>query len=71
MKRALLLVAVLSMLMTIALMTTGCEPTGHDRYREMTYRRSADADTLGIQDDFDASVLMTDRPTHLSSWFHN
>jgi hypothetical protein len=52
-------------------MTSGCEPTGHDRYREMSYRRSADADTLGIQDDFDASVLMTDRPTHLSEWFNN
>jgi len=70
MKRALLLVAVLSTLMTIALMTTGCEPTAHDRYREMQYRRDADADALGIQNDFDAGVLMTERPTHLANWYN-
>jgi hypothetical protein len=34
----------------------------------MTYRRAIDADVLGIQDDMDAAVLLSERPTHLSPW---
>ena len=50
--------------------TLGCEKSSHDRYREMTWRRSADADTLGMADDIDAAVFQTERPTHLSPWYH-
>jgi hypothetical protein len=36
----------------------------------MTYRRAVDADILGFQDDVDASILLSERPTHLSQWYH-
>jgi hypothetical protein len=65
------LLAVLAALVTVSIVGSGCgETTAHDRYRQMTYRRVADADCLGIQDDFDATVILADRPTHLSPWYN-
>jgi hypothetical protein len=64
------LLAVLAGLVAVTIVASGCETTAHDRYRQMTYRRVADADVLGIQDDCDAAVLLTDRPSHLSIWYH-
>jgi len=66
MKRLCLILAGVLMLSMLAM---GCQPSAHDRYRQMTYRRAADMDALGIQDDFDASVLLTERPSHLSQWY--
>ena len=64
------LLAVLAAVVAVSIVGSGCgEPTAHDRYRQMTYRRGADADCLGFQDDIDASLL-TDRPGHLSPWYH-
>jgi len=64
------LLAVLAAMVTVSIVASGCgEVTAHDRYRQMTYRRSADADELGIQDDADACFLF-DRPTHLTPWFN-
>jgi hypothetical protein len=64
------LLAVLAALVAVSVVGSGCETTAHDRYRQMTYRRDIDADALGIQDDFDAGVLLADRPTHHSPWYH-
>jgi hypothetical protein len=64
------LLAVLAALVAVSIVGSGCETTAHDRYRQMTYRRDIDADALGIQDDIDAGVLLADRPTHLSPWYH-
>ena len=62
---------VLAGLLLISIVAAGCgEPSSHDRYRQMTYRRVADADILGFQDDVDAAVLLSERPTHLSQWTH-
>jgi len=36
----------------------------------MTYRRVIDADALGFEDDVDATLLLSERPTHLSQWYH-
>jgi hypothetical protein len=64
------LLAVLAALVAVSIIGSGCETTAHDQYRQMTYRRSLDADALGIQDDFDAGVLLTERPSHLSPWYN-
>jgi hypothetical protein len=64
------LLAVLAALVAVSIVGSGCETTAHDRYRQMTYRRDIDADALGIQDDFDAGVILAERPTHLSPWYH-
>ena len=61
---------ILAGLMLLTLVTAGCERSAHDRHRQMTYRRVQDADALGIADDWDAAVWLTDRPTHLSEWYH-
>jgi hypothetical protein len=64
------LLAVLAALLAVSMVGSGCgEPSAHDRYRQMTYRRDLDADVLGVQDDIDASLLL-DRPGHLSPWYH-
>ncbi len=67
MKRMCLLLAGLVLL---SMVVVGCQPSAHDRYRQMTYRRVGDADVLGFQDDVDAAVLLAERPTHLSQWYH-
>jgi len=64
------LLVVLAGLVAATIVASGCETTAHDRYRQMTYRRVADSDLLGVQDDMDAGVLLTERPSHLSPWFH-
>jgi len=61
---------ILAGLMLVTVFAVGCQPSAHDRYRQMTYRRVQDADALGMQDDVDAAVLLTERPTHLSQWYH-
>jgi hypothetical protein len=64
------LLAVLAALVAVSIVGSGCgEPSAHDRYRQMTYRRNLDADCLGVQDDADAFLLL-DRPGHLSPWYH-
>jgi hypothetical protein len=64
------LLTVLAAVVAVSIVGSGCgEPTAHDRYRQMTYRRTADADCLGFQDDTDACFL-TDRPSHLSPWYN-
>jgi hypothetical protein len=64
------LLTVLAAVVAVSIVGSGCgEPTAHDRYRQMTYRRTIDADVLGFQDDTDASFLL-DRPGHLSPWYH-
>jgi hypothetical protein len=64
------LLTVLAAVVAVSIVGSGCgEPTAHDRYRQMTYRRTADADVLGIQDDADACLLF-DRPSHLSPWYN-
>jgi hypothetical protein len=64
------LLAVLAALVTVSIVGSGCgETTARDRYRQMTYRRVADSDALGVQDDVDACFLL-DRPTHLSPWYN-
>lgn len=66
-----LLLLVLAGLVLTSVMSIGCEPTAHSRYRDMTYRRVNDTDCLGIQDDTDALILLSERPSHLSQWFNN
>jgi hypothetical protein len=66
-----LLFLVLAGLVLMSVMSIGCEPTAHSRYRDMTYRRVNDTDVLGIQDDTDALIFMSERPSHLSQWFNN
>jgi hypothetical protein len=66
-----LLFLVLAGLVLMSVMSIGCEPTAHSRYRDMTYRRVNDTDALGIQDDTDALIFMSERPSHLSPWFNN
>lgn len=62
---------ILAGLVVISIMVVGCgEPTSHGRYRQMTYRRDVDADLLGFEEDVDAAVLLSERPTHLSQWYH-
>jgi hypothetical protein len=65
MKRVCLLLAIL----VAATIVVGCT-TAHDQFRQMTYRRDTDADVLGVQDDFDTGVLLSERPTHLSTWYN-
>jgi len=67
MKRLCLVLAVVTAATIVA---AGCEPTSHGRYRQMTYRRVIDADALGFEDDVDATLLLSERPTHLSQWYH-
>jgi len=63
------LLAVLAAVVAVTIVGSGCgEPSAHDRYRQMTYRRTLDGDVLGVQDDIDASFLM-DRPSHISPWY--
>ena len=66
MKRALL---VLVLLAAVSFVATGCQKSAHDRYREWTYRRVVDADTIGFADDVDA-VFLSESPTQLSQWYH-
>ncbi len=61
---------ILAGLMVLTVVAVGCEPSSHGRYRQMTYRRVIDADALGFHEDVDAAVLLTERPTHLSQWYH-
>ncbi|HUU92937.1 MAG TPA: hypothetical protein VM238_17230 [Phycisphaerae bacterium] len=62
---------ILAGLLLVSMVAAGCQPTSHGRYRQMTYRRVIDADILGFEDDVDAAILLSDRPTHLSQWYHN
>ena len=62
---------ILAGLLLVSMVAAGCQPTSHGRYRQMTYRRVIDADILGFEEDMDASILLSERPTHLSQWFHN
>jgi hypothetical protein len=64
MKRLLLL----AMLVLTALIGTACTPSAHDRYRQMTWRYSLEADCITSQDDVD-KYLLQERPTHLSEWY--
>ena len=57
-------------LVLMSVFAVGCQPSSHSRFREMMWRRDADADCLGIQDDFDAAFLLAERPTHLSEWYN-
>ena len=66
MKRVLL---VLVLLAAVSLIATGCQKSAHDRYREWTHRRVIEADAVGFADDVDA-VFLSERPTHLSQWYH-
>jgi hypothetical protein len=61
-----LLCVLLALLMVVTFFGAGC--SGHDRYRQMTYRYAGEADGITIQDDADAYIL-ADRPTHLSQWY--
>ena len=61
---------VLAVLVVVSMVSVGCQQTSHGRYRQMTYRRVVDADLLGFEDDVDAAILLSDRPTHLSQWYH-
>ncbi len=68
MKRLCLIVAGL---LLVSMVAVGCgEQTSHGRYRQMTYRRVTDADLLGFEEDVDAAVLLSERPTHLTQWYH-
>ena len=62
---------ILAGLLLVSMVAAGCQPTSHGRYRQMTYRRVIDADILGFEDDVDAAILLSERPTHLSQWYHN
>lgn len=62
---------VLTGLVLMGVLAMGCEPTAHSRYREMTYRQVVDTDVLGMQDDMDTLILLTERPSHLSTWYNN
>ncbi|MCX5670315.1 MAG: hypothetical protein NTU94_03200 [Planctomycetota bacterium] len=66
-----LMCLVLAGLVVMSVMAIGCGPTAHSRYREMTYRRVNDTDWLGAQDDVDALILLSERPSHLSQWYNN
>jgi len=61
---------ILAGLMLLTVVAAGCQPSAHKRYRQMTYRRMSDADALGLKEDVDAAILLTERPTHLSQWYH-
>lgn len=67
MKRLMLLMVLLTMVLSI--FAAGCQRTAHDRYRDIMYRRSADADVVGFKDDVDACFLQ-EHPTHLSPWYN-
>jgi len=67
MKRVLLVLVVLA---AVSLIATGCQKSAHDRYREWTYRRVMEADAVGFADDMDAAAFLSERPTHLSPWYH-
>ena len=69
MKRLCLLLVLVG-LVGSTMAALGCETTSHDRYRQMTWRRDADADALGLADDIDAGFFQAERPTHLSTWIH-
>ena len=62
---------VLAGLFLVTMVAAGCQESSHGRYRQMTYRRVVDADLLGFQEDVDAAILLSERPTHLSQWYHN
>lgn len=62
---------ILAGLLLVSMVAAGCQPTSHGRYRQMTYRRVIDADILGFEEDVDAAILLSERPTHLSQWYHN
>ena len=66
MRHLCLLVALLVVLMTVS---TGCTPSSHDRYRAYTHRTVIEADGITIQDDLDALVCLSERPTHLAQWY--
>ncbi len=61
---------ILAGLVLLSAFAAGCQPSAHDRYRQMTYRRVNDADELGMKDDVDAAILLAERPTHLSQWYN-
>ena len=60
---------VLVLLVVASVAVTGCQKSAHDRYREWTYRRVIEADAIGFADDVDV-VFLSERPTHLSQWYH-
>lgn len=60
---------VLGGLVALSLVGFGCERTAHDRYRQMNARRVVDADLIGIADDTEAAIFLSDRPTHLTTWY--
>jgi hypothetical protein len=66
MKRLCLLLVLLGLVTVFAV---GCEPTAHDRYRQMVHRRVSDADAMGFADDVDATFYF-ERPSHLSEWYN-
>ena len=61
---------ILAGLLLVSMVGLGCEQTSHGRYRQMTYRRVADADILGFNEDVDAAILLSERPSRLSQWYH-
>ena len=63
-----LLCVMLALVILVTTVQIGCTTTGHDRYRQETWRNAFAADCIGIQDDADAYICK-DRPTHLSQWY--
>ena len=61
---------ILAGLLLVSMVGLGCEQTSHGRYRQMTHRRVVDADILGFNEDVDAAILLSERPSHLSQWYH-
>jgi hypothetical protein len=64
-----LLCVLLTLVVLVTIVQTGCTPSRHDEYRQMTWRYSFAADGIGIQDDADAYICQ-ERPTHLSQWYN-
>jgi len=62
---------ILAGLLAVSMVAAGCHQRTHTRYRQMTYRRVVDTDVLGFEEDVDAAILLSERPTHLSQWYHN
>ncbi|MBN2583467.1 MAG: hypothetical protein JXL80_10390 [Planctomycetes bacterium] len=59
--------AILAVILVSGLATVGCGPKdSHQIYTERMSRQSYQADKRAIVDDIHSSILMDERPTHLS-----
>jgi ABC-type microcin C transport system permease subunit YejE len=60
---------VLVILVVFSLVGMGCESKSHSLYRQQNLREVSAADEIGVADDVEAAVLLSEHPAHLTQWY--